>query len=100
MNRNRNESSDISEMSEYLSKMTQDEAKKFLRRVMGPPKKTLEGQERENVWLMILLQEQPVEATNNQHSITEVYNINQRIYHVHYFDGEDPIIEEVLNDDM
>ena len=100
MNKNKNVSSDISEMSEYISKMTPDEAKKFLRKVMGPPRRTLEGQERENVWLMIMLQDEPDESSNNQHSITEVYKINQREYRVHYFDGEDPIIEEVLNDEV
>lgn len=84
---------------EFFDNMSKEEAKAFLRKVMGPPTRTLEGQERENVWLMILMQEEPTECSNNQHSITEVYKINQREYHVHYFSGEEPIIEEVLNDD-
>lgn len=87
-------------MSEYVSKMTREEARAFIRKIMGPPRKTLEGQERENVWLMIMLQEEPDQVSNNQHSITEVYKINQREYHVHYFPNEDPIIEEMLDDDM
>jgi len=87
-------------MSEYVSKMTREEARAFIRKIMGPPRKTLEGQERENVWLMIMLQEEPDQVSNNQHSITEVYKINQREYHVHYFPNEDPIIEEMLDDNM
>jgi hypothetical protein len=87
-------------MSEYVSKMTREEAQAFIRKIMGPTRKTLEGQERENVWLMIMLQEEPDQVSNNQHSITEVYKINQREYHVHYFPNEDPIIEEMLDDNM
>ncbi len=79
--------------------MTPDEAKIFIRKVMGPDRRVLEGQERENVWLMILMQDQPESFSNNQHTITEVYKINQREYHVHYFSKEDPIIEEILEDD-
>lgn len=79
--------------------MTPEEARAWIRKVMGPPRRTLEGQERENVWLMILLQDEPNECSNNQHSITEVYKINQREYHVHYFSQEEPIIEEIMQDD-
>ena len=87
-------------MSEYVNNMTPDEARAFIRKIMGPPRRTLEGQERENVWLMILMQDEPDESSNNQHSITEVYNINQKTYHVHYFSGEEPEIEEILKDDF
>ena len=65
--------------------MTPEEAMSFIRKVMGPPRRVLEGQEKENVWLMVLMQDEPNVSTNNQHSITEVYRINQREYHVHYF---------------
>ncbi len=100
MSKNKNVSSDISEMSEYKSKMTTEEARVWIRSIMGPPRRTLEGQERENVWLMIMLQDEPESSSNNQHSITEVYRINQKEYHVHYFSGEQPEIEEILDDDM
>jgi hypothetical protein len=79
--------------------MTPEEAMSFIRKVMGPPRRVLEGQEKENVWLMVLMQDEPNVSTNNQHSITEVYRINQREYHVHYFSKEEPIIEEIMNDD-
>lgn len=80
--------------------MTKEEAKVFLRKVMGPDRKILEGQERENVWLMILMQDEPASFSNNQHSITEVYIFNQREYHVTYMSEEEPIIEEILPDDI
>jgi hypothetical protein len=83
-----------------VNNMTPEEARAFLRKVMGPPRRLLEGKERENVWLMILLRDEPDSFSNNQHSITEVYKINQREYHVHYFSGEDPLIEEILDDEM
>lgn len=82
-----------------IENWTVEQINAFLRKVMGPPTRELTGQERENVWLMILLQDKPDEVSNNQRSITEVYNINQKVYHVHYFSGEEPIIEEILNDE-
>lgn len=80
--------------------MTPEEARAFIRRVMGPPKRTLEGQEKENVWLMIQLLDEPDECTNNQRTITEVYKINQKEYHVTYFDKDYFEIEEMLKDEV
>jgi hypothetical protein len=79
--------------------MTPEEAKAFIRKIMGPPRRVLEGQERDNIWLMIQLQDEPDEFSNNQHSISEVYKFNQQEYHVHYFPNEDPVIEEITKDD-
>jgi len=87
-------------MNNYISNMSPEEAKAFLRKVMGPNRKRLEGQERENVWLMILMQEEPTSFSNNQHSISEVYIFNQREYHVTYMIEDEPIIEEILPDDI
>ena len=87
---------------DFLEKLRQDPVrlKAFLRSVMGPTRRTLEGKERENIWLMIQLHDQPEEFSNNQHSITEVYKFNQREYHVHYGIEDNPIIEEILPDDI
>jgi hypothetical protein len=87
-------------MNNYISNMSPEEARAFLRKVMGPNRKRLEGQERENVWLMILMQEEPMSFSNNQHSISEVYIFNQREYHVTYMIEDEPIIEEILPDDI
>jgi hypothetical protein len=80
--------------------MTPEEARAFIRKVMGPPSRRLEGQEKENVWLMILLQDEPDECTNNQRTITEVYKINQKEYRVTYFDKDEFEIEEMLEDEV
>ena len=79
--------------------MTPAEARAWIRRVMGPPRRTLEGQEKDNVWLMIQLIDEPTSASNNQHTITEVYHLNQKEYHVTYFDGDEFEIDEMLPDD-
>ncbi len=79
--------------------MTPEEARAWIRRVMGPPRRVLEGNERENIWLMIQLRNEPDEFSNNQRSITEVYRLNQREYHVHYGIEDNPIIEEILNEE-
>lgn len=77
--------------------MTPEEARAFIRKVMGPPKRKLEGDEHDKVWLMLQMTE-PVKETNNQHSWTAEYNIGGKVYDVHYFPDEDPYIEEYLDE--
>ena len=77
--------------------MTKEEAKAFIRRVMGPTKRTLEGQEKENMLTLFRLIE-PIESTNNQRSFTNEYLHAGKTYYVHYF-GNDIEVEEVLPDD-
>jgi hypothetical protein len=76
---------------------TKEEAQAFLRKVMGPPKRRLSGNEHDKVWLMLQMTE-PVRETNNQHSWCAEYNIGGILYDVHYFPDEEPFIEEYLND--
>ena len=76
---------------------TPEQAREFLRRVMGPPKRRLEGQEHNNVWLVLQMTE-PIKETNNQHSWCAEYNIGGKIYDVHYFPNEEPFIEEYINE--
>ena len=52
-----------------MNNMTKEEARAFIRRVMGPSKRTLEGQEKENMLILFKLID-PVESTNNQRSFT------------------------------
>ena len=77
--------------------MTPEEAQVFIRRVMGPPTRTLEGKEREQVWLMLHMTE-PTNTSNNQHSWCEEYYVGGKYYNVHYFPNEEPIIEEISKD--
>jgi hypothetical protein len=80
-----------------MNNMTKEEAKAFIRRVMGPTKRTLEGQEKENMLTLFRLVE-PIESTNNQRSFTDEYLHAGKTYYVHYF-GNDIEVEEVLPDD-
>jgi hypothetical protein len=82
-----------------MKTMTTEEARIFIRKVMGPPRRTLEGQEKENVWLMIQLIDEPISVSNNQRTITEVYHLNQKEYQVTYFSTDNFEIEEMLSDD-
>lgn len=82
-----------------MKTMTTEEARIFIRKVMGPPRRTLEGQEKENVWLMLQLIDEPTSFSNNQHTITEVYHLNQKEYQVTYFSTDDFEINEMLPDD-
>jgi hypothetical protein len=78
--------------------MSKEEVKALLRKVMGPSKRTLEGQEKENMLLVFKLIE-PVESTNNQRSFTDGYIHAGKMYDVHYFDDE-IVVEELLKDDI
>lgn len=84
---------------DYISKMSPEARTKFLRAVMGPPSKELEGKEKEQVLLMLALIE-PFKQTNNQRSWTDYYMIGETEYHVTTFPGSDePIIEQMLPED-
>lgn len=77
---------------------TKEEARAFIRKVMGPPSKTLEGKERDQILLLLAMTE-PFKATNNQHSWTEYYMIGLTEYHVTTFPGEDVIVDEMLKEE-
>ena len=64
---------------------------------MGPPLKTLEGKEREQILLLIAMIT-PFNATNNQHSFTEYYRIGNKEYHVTIFPNEEVIVDQMLYD--
>ena len=78
--------------------MTPDEARKFIRKVMGPPTRTLEGKEREDVLLLLTMIE-PYSASNNQHSWTECYMIGDKDYQVTTFPDADVIVDIMLKED-
>jgi hypothetical protein len=73
--------------------------KAFMREVMGPPHKTLEGDEKKHTMLLLNLTK-PFKETNNQQSWTYYYMIGETEYHVTYFPGSDePIIDKMLPDE-
>ena len=75
-----------------------EKARAFIRRVMGPGRRTLEGQEYADVSLLLRMTE-PFSCSNNQHSVTDEYKLGGKLYHVTYFPGPNkPEIDEIEND--
>lgn len=77
--------------------MTPEEAQAFIRKIMGPPKRVLEGDEREHMLTVLRLVE-PIRSTNNQRSFTDEYVHAGKMYDVHYFEGE-TVVEEYLDEE-
>jgi hypothetical protein len=77
-----------------MKEMTKEEAQSFIRKVMGPTRRRVEGQEHDNLMLMFAMME-PVRESNNQHSWCAEYIIGDKQYDVHYFPNEEPFIDEV-----
>ena len=85
-------------MREFNEELRNDPVrlKAFMRSVMGPPYKTLEGKDKEHVMLLLTLTA-PYKETNNQHSWTAYYNIGGKEYHATFFpEADEPIIDEML----
>ena len=83
---------------EKHAKFTPEEARAWIRKVMGPPKRVLEGTEREHMLTLFRFLE-PIRQSNNQRSFTDEYEHAGKRYDVHYFDDE-TIVEEYLEDDL
>lgn len=73
---------------------TEQEAKEFIRKVMGPPCRTLKGKERDQIWVLLSLLT-PVCQSNNQRTWTDEYELNGKKYNVTYGLEDEPIIDEV-----
>ena len=77
--------------------MTPEEVQTFLRKVMGPPRRILEGVEREQVLTMLALIG-PTATTNNQRSWSEDYVQGGQHWCVTYLPGEEAVVEEIERD--
>jgi len=60
------------EFMTHLS-MTSEEAGAWIRKVMGPARRELQGKEREQVLLMLAMLGKPTWTSNNQHCWSEDY---------------------------
>ena len=78
----------------HLKRMKEDHvyAKQWLRAVMGPEQRIIEGQEKEHLFTIFNLLE-PVEESNNQRSWTTVYEHAGKTYHHTVGDGWDELAE-------
>ena len=82
---------------EAKSELTPEQARAFIRKIMGRPRRELVGKEKEDILLLLKMVE-PFKQTNNQRSWTDYYMIGDREYHVTDFEGE-VIVELMLEDD-
>lgn len=75
---------------------TKEEAYDFLVRagIVRPNERTLEGQEKEEMMLILKLLS-PTHSTNNQRFITEHYKYGELAYSVTFFDDTDYEIVEI-----
>lgn len=74
-----------------------EEAEALIRKIIGPPRRELEGDEYNKIWTLLKLID-PVSESNNQRSITETYYIGKQKYDVHYGWSDNPVIEEIDED--
>lgn len=81
-------------LKSYYDNLTNDQRAKILKEVMGPPRRELVGDEYNHIWLLLKLKG-PSSESNNQHTITEIYHLSDKTYHVTYGFGHNPIIEEI-----
>ena len=77
--------------------MTVEEAKAFIRKVMGQPRRELIDKEKDDIMLLLKMCE-PFKQTNNQRSWTDYYMVGNKEYHVTYFE-EDIVVELMLDED-
>ncbi len=81
-------------ISSNVLNMTPEEAQAFIRHIMGPPKRLLEGEEYKSMMLILSLKD-PIRSSNNQHCWTDEYEHNGRKYEVTSGLEGHPIIEEI-----
>lgn len=72
--------------------------KEFMRSVMGPPRRIIEGQEREHLLTVFNLIE-PISESNNQRSWTTVYHHAGKEYHFTQGEEWDELVEMLLDEE-
>lgn len=87
----------LTDMKKWNEELRKDPVrlKAFLRKVMGPPRRELGKEEREFV-LPLLHAIKPESSSNNQRTMTDVYHMGGKVYHVHFGLYDYPMIEEIL----
>ena len=84
----------VQSMQRWAKNLSDEQLKEMLRRVIGSPKRQLEGKEYDQTWLLLQMLE-PVRESNNQRTWTSEYVLNGKRYDVTYGLEDLPIIEEV-----
>lgn len=89
--------SDLVTLTSAVNAMTKEQAKTWLRAALGPPCRVLEGQEYEDIMLLLKLAV-PFRTSNNQRTKTDEYRLAGTLYHVTYGFSDKPELEEVEED--
>lgn len=91
---------ELEKMRAFSEELAKDPVrlKAFLRKVMGPPRRVLEGDEYEKIATLISLMD-PYHSSNNQRTMTDRYRIGTKRYDVTYGVCDIPEIEEVDDSD-
>lgn len=76
------------------SAMTPEEAKAWIRAVVGPPKRRLEGDEYNHMMVLLSLKD-PICSSNNQRFWTDEYIYGDKRYEITYGVEDDPILYEI-----
>lgn len=90
---------------EAMRKQTEERLKdpvklrEYIRRVFGPEIRELEGEEAEQMLIVLKLIGHYTDS-NNQRTHTYFYNHNGKEYRVTYGLGDDPLVEEVIPYDL
>lgn len=79
---------------EKHSKFTPEEARAWIRSVIGPPRRKIEGDEYKHMMLVLSLKE-PVSSSNNQRTWTDVYEHGGKRYDITTGIDDEPWLEEV-----
>lgn len=77
-----------------MRQLTKEQAEELVKKIMGPPRRELEGKEYDQIWLLLQMLE-PVKMSNNQRTWTDEYELNSKRYNVTYGLEDKPIIEEI-----
>lgn len=89
----------LRKQTQEFKKMPIAELKEWFRKVHGPGTRELEGEEAEQMLIVLKLIGHYTD-TNNQRTHTYYYMHNGKKYMVTYGLGDDPLIEEELTDDL
>ena len=74
--------------------MTPEEARAWIRGVVGPPRRQLEGEEYKHMMLVLSLKE-PVRSSNNQRFWTDEYEHDGKRYDITTGIDDEPWLEEI-----
>jgi len=80
-----------------VKEMSKAQARAFIRKIMGPPRRIIKGQEKEHLLTVLELIE-PSTDSNNQRTWTSVYRHAGKEYH-HTTGDEFDELTEILPDD-